>query len=51
MSRNSTFPNAWKRAFIKPIPKVSNPESLKDLTPIGVLSVLSKFLEAEVVIS
>lgn len=40
-----TFPELWKCAIIKPIPKISNPETYKDLRPISILPVLSKVLE------
>lgn len=39
------FPNFWKVACIKPIPKVSNPTNYSDLRPISILPVCSKILE------
>jgi hypothetical protein len=40
-----TFPKCWKRALVRPIPKKSCVEQLKDLRPISILPVLSKVLE------
>lgn len=40
-----TFPDAWKVAYVVPIPKVSNPSKLNDFRPISILPVLSKLLE------
>ena len=40
-----TFPEAWKASFLLPIPKVSDPQELKDLRPISILPTLSKVLE------
>ncbi|XP_063914273.1 uncharacterized protein LOC135130782 [Zophobas morio] len=39
------FPTAWKTALIRPLPKVSSPESLSDLRPISLLPTLSKIFE------
>lgn len=39
------FPESWKRAVVKPLPKVPNPSSLSDLRPISILSVCSKIFE------
>lgn len=41
----STFPELWKIAVVKPIPKTSNPSTFKDLRPISILPCLSKVLE------
>lgn len=41
----STFPDQWKIASIKPLPKNANPSTLKDLRPISILPCLSKVLE------
>lgn len=41
----NTFPDAWKCAVVRPLPKVSNPNSFKDLRPISILPCLSKVLE------
>ncbi|KAG6454220.1 hypothetical protein O3G_MSEX008573 [Manduca sexta] len=40
-----TFPTCWKRALVRPIPKKSSIDSLKDLRPVSILPVLSKVLE------
>ena len=39
------FPDAWKCALVKPLPKVSNPVSFGELRPISILPVLSKVTE------
>lgn len=39
------FPEIWKSALVCPLPKVSNPETLRDLRPISLLPVLSKVAE------
>lgn len=44
----STFPDAWKTAVVRPLPKISNPTDLKDLRPISILPCLSKILEKAV---
>ncbi|KAF2897831.1 hypothetical protein ILUMI_08345 [Ignelater luminosus] len=41
----STFPTAWKKAVIVPLPKISEPTSYKDLRPISLLPTLSKVIE------
>lgn len=41
----SVFPQAWKIAKIKPLPKVSSPSGFKDLRPISILPALAKVLE------
>lgn len=41
----SSFPDLWKIAIVRPIPKVSNPTSVRDLRPISLLPCLSKILE------
>ena len=46
---DSTVPNQWKLAIIKPIPKVSTPTLPSDLRPISVLPVISRTLERLVV--
>ena len=43
--QHCTFPQLWKIAVVKPIPKVINPKIPKDYRPISLLSVLSKVLE------
>ena len=43
--KNKIFPNRWKTAIIKPIPKVNNPTKLKDYRPISLLTTLSKIFE------
>lgn len=42
---NSVFPNMWKSAVVKVLPKVSKPEEFKDLRAISILPVLSKVME------
>ena len=39
------FPDRWKKAIIKPIPKVSIPLSGNDFRPISLLPTLSKIIE------
>lgn len=39
------FPDQWKIAVVKPIPKIQNPNDYKDLRPISILSVISKIME------
>lgn len=46
--KESVFPDSWKEALVKPVPKINNPEEFKDLRPISILPVLSKVLEREV---
>lgn len=41
----STFPDLWKVAIVRPIRKILNPTSAKDLRPISLLPCLSKVLE------
>ncbi|VEN64491.1 unnamed protein product [Callosobruchus maculatus] len=43
--RSSRFPSEWKRAFVLPLPKVSNPQNESELRPISLLCVLSKIFE------
>ncbi|XP_045450408.1 uncharacterized protein LOC123659200 [Melitaea cinxia] len=44
----STYPDVWKTAVVRPLPKISNPTDLKDLRPISILPCLSKILEKSV---
>ena len=39
------FPNRWKNALVKPIPKVENPSVASDYRPISLLPAFSKVLE------
>lgn len=39
------FPDVWKEAIVKPIPKKPNPNNLSDLRPISILPFLSKIIE------
>ncbi|CAK1577842.1 unnamed protein product [Parnassius mnemosyne] len=41
----NTYPDVWKKAIVKPIPKTSNPVSMSDLRPISILPCLSKIIE------
>ena len=43
--RTAVFPEAWKEALVKPIPKVRDPTELKDIRPISILPFLSKIIE------
>ena len=43
--RTQTTPDSWKRAIIKPLPKISKPSQLKDYRPISLTSVLCKTME------
>lgn len=40
-----TFPDSWKQALVRPIPKSNAIEQYKDLRPISLLPTLSKILE------
>ncbi|CAG4937950.1 unnamed protein product [Colias eurytheme] len=40
-----TFPSLWRNALVRPLPKIDNPQDLKDLRPISILPCLSKVLE------
>ena len=42
---SNTFPEHWKKAIIKPIPKVCVPLSPSDFRPISLLPALSKIIE------
>ena len=42
------FPDLWKKAIIVPIPKILNPNDLKDLRPISILPAISKILEKHI---
>lgn len=41
----NSFPSEWKTAHVIPLPKVKNPNELKDLRPISILPALSKVFE------
>jgi hypothetical protein len=41
----SYFPNLWKVAVVRPIPKVPQPQHVSDFRPISILPCLSKVLE------
>jgi len=43
--QNSCFPEVWKKANIKPIPKIKNPSICKDYRPVSILCVLAKVIE------
>lgn len=42
---DGVFPNSWKTAIIRPLPKVGVPSTMSDLRPISLLPILSKVLE------
>lgn len=42
------FPDCWKAACVRPIPKIVSPVDLKDLRPISILPLMSKILEKAV---
>ena len=41
----SSFPKTWKTTRVSPIPKVNNPVSEKDYSPVSILPSLSKIFE------
>ena len=43
--KQSTFPNAWKSAFVVPIFKAGEPTEVKNYRPISILPVVSKITE------
>ena len=45
----STAPPQWKRASIRPVPKVRNPHLLTDFRPISVTPVLTRIMNRLVV--
>lgn len=42
---NNVVPKCWKQGLVRPLPKISEVKEYKDLRPICILPVLSKFLE------
>ena len=44
----SSFPSAWKKAYIIPLPKTPTPSSVSHYRPISILPLLSKILELTV---
>ncbi|CAH2087481.1 unnamed protein product [Euphydryas editha] len=42
----NVFPSQWKKAFVIPLPKTSNPTSLTQYRPISILPILSKVIES-----
>lgn len=44
----SSFPTIWKKAYVIPLPKTTNPSSLSQYRPISILPFLSKVLESVV---
>ncbi|KAJ8732167.1 hypothetical protein PYW08_014897 [Mythimna loreyi] len=40
------FPSLWRKAYVRPLPKVSNPTLSSHFRPISILPFLSKVLEA-----
>lgn len=45
----STVPSQWKRAWIKPVPKVPTPSQHVDFRPISITPVLTRMMEKSVV--
>lgn len=45
---SATFPDIWKVATVRPLPKIANPTELRDLRPISILTCLSKIAEKAV---
>ena len=43
--KSGRFPNSWKKARIRPIPKIPDPISASDFRPISLLSAFSKIIE------
>lgn len=43
--KTSTFPDIWKVATVRPLPKNTNPVDVKDLRPISILPCLTKVME------
>jgi hypothetical protein len=43
--QSGIFPDIWKVARVKPIPKTNTPAELKDLRPISILPFMSKIIE------
>ncbi|XP_022827884.1 uncharacterized protein LOC111357424 [Spodoptera litura] len=43
---SGVFPSLWRKAFVRPLPKVSNPSLPTHFRPISILPFLSKVLEA-----
>lgn len=43
--QTGVFPEIWKEAIVKPLPKTTCPKELKDLRPISILPFLSKIIE------
>ena len=46
---SAVVPTQWKRAFITPIPKVSNPKTAADYRPISITPVLMRLMEKHIV--
>ena len=46
--QSGVFPTAWKRAFVRPLPKINPPRESSHLRPISILCASSKILEAVV---
>ncbi|CAD6222093.1 GSCOCG00011715001-RA-CDS [Cotesia congregata] len=42
---SGSFPSAWKKSYVLPLPKVRSPASYADYRPISLLCTLSKALE------
>lgn len=41
----ATYPKIWKKAIVRPIPKINSPSAPSDFRPISILPALSKALE------
>jgi len=46
---SSTVPEQWKRAYIKPVPKVTHPKALAYFWPISITPVLTRIMERWIV--
>src|SRR6218665_651386 len=47
--KQSTVPVQWKTAVIRPVAKVTNPQSPSDYRPISIVPVLSRMVERQIV--
>jgi len=45
---DGVFPDHWKLAQIRPLPKITNPKENSDFRPISILPTISKFIEKDI---